>query len=211
MAEFRAAAGSWAGSSITGSRGPCYQAARLPGRQLPWWLLPAQGAVMLGGLGEPGAVNRAGPRGRGLEAAHLLPGLASLWPRCPGPQACFPSGSTGLGHVGLGAPGLATAFRGNPLFSPPGQALDTDPPPHQILGPAGFLGQPQAGDLPHLWPFRPLPGPGGPSLCRTLLAQRWASWAPRLVWCPPGAQGSGQTCRKTGPQGVAERGGWPVD
>lgn len=166
---------------------------------------------MLGGLGEPGAVNRAGPRGRGLEAAHLLPGLASLWPRCPGPQACFPSGSTGLGHVGLGAPGLATAFRGNPLFSPPGQALDTDPPPHQILGPAGFLGQPQAGDPPHLWPFRPLPGPGGPSLCRTLLAQRWASRAPRLVWCPPGAQGSGQTCRKTGPQGVAERGGWPVD
>lgn len=156
MAEFRAAAGSWAGSSVTGSRGPCYQTVRLPGRQLPWRLLPAQGAVVLRGLGEPGAVNRAGPRGRGLEAAHLLPGLASLWPRCPGPQACFPSGSTGLGHMGLGAPGPATAFRGNPLFSPPGQALDTDPPPHQTLGPAGFLGHPQAGDPP-------ISGPSGDS------------------------------------------------
>ena len=205
MAEFCAAAGSWASSSVTGRRGPCYQAACLPGRQLPWRPLPAQGAVTPGGLGEPGPANTAGPRGSGLEATYLLPGLASLWPQCPGPQACFPSGSTGPGHVGLGAPGPATAFRGNPLLAPPRQAPDTDPPPPQTLGPAGFLGQPQAGD-------RPLSGPSGYSQglgVRVCDGHRWPKAGPHGLqgWSGAllGRKGVARpVARRMGPPGVAE-------
>lgn len=130
------------------------------------------------------------------------PGLLPKWVNRPGARGAW-------------GPWVRHSLQGQPpLFSPPGHSPTQTRPLIRSLGLQASLGQPQAVISSISGPSGHSQGLGVLSLCRTLLAQRWASWAPRLVWCPPGAQGEWPDLQKTGPQGVAERGGglwtdWP--
>lgn len=128
-------------------------------------LLPCPRCCDARGPRELGCEQRLGREERGLRPHLCCPAWPLCGPDVQGPRACFPSGSTGLGHVGLGAPGAATAFpRATPLLTP-GQALDTDHAPHPDPWACRLPGAAPGWD-PHLWPFRPLPGHRVESVCR---------------------------------------------
>lgn len=129
--------GSWAGSETREPRLTLRQ--RAPWTPVAMAAAPCPRCCDAWGLGA-WRQNRAGPRGRGQRPHTCCSGLASVGPHVQAPRLASPSGSTGLGHVGLGGPWASHRPSGATPLLTPGQALDTDPPPHQILGPAGFPG-----------------------------------------------------------------------